>query len=75
MTENGDNVTRAELMAHLNPIKSDIWEIKSDVKILLRNDAGTIAVSNWKKFWVGAFGIAFLGLIVTVVTLAIQVAG
>lgn len=35
MTENGSTITRAELNAHLEPMRDDIREVKSDVKALL----------------------------------------
>lgn len=37
-------VTERELQAHLRPIKSDIWEIKGDVKTLLLSQAQSQAV-------------------------------
>lgn len=43
---NGSYVTRAELKAHLDPMKSDITEIKGDVKTLVLAQAGQKAVST-----------------------------
>lgn len=48
MTEN-EYVTRAELTAHLDPMKEDIAEIKSDVKSVLLVQAGTRAVEMKMK--------------------------
>ena len=42
--ENGNYVTRAELKAHLDPMKSDIHEIHGDVKTLLLAHAGDVAL-------------------------------
>jgi hypothetical protein len=51
-------VTREELDAHLTPMRSDIGEIKRDVKTLLGADAGSRAVSSWQRFWLGTFALA-----------------
>ena len=44
MSENGTYVTRAELKAHLDPMRQDISEIHADVKTLLLAHAGEVAV-------------------------------
>lgn len=49
MTENGNYVTRAELKAHLDPMKNDIAEIKGDVKTLVVAQAKEAAVSIWQR--------------------------
>lgn len=63
---NGNYVTRAELSANLTPIKSDVSEIKADVKILLAGAAGDRAVSGSRKYWL-ATGAVLLGSIWPVV--------
>lgn len=49
--ENGTYATRAELNAHLTPMKSDIAEIKADVKSLLLARAGSSAVADRRRFF------------------------
>lgn len=46
MTENGNYVTRAELKATVEPMRSDLTEVKADVKTLLAAQAGSRAVSG-----------------------------
>lgn len=41
---NGSYVSRAEMMAHLSPIRRDVAEIRMDVKSLLVSAAATQAV-------------------------------
>lgn len=43
MTDNGSYVTRAELAAHLGPMREDVQEIRDDVKSLLASQARTDA--------------------------------
>ena len=50
MTQNGGYVTRAELNAHIGPMKEDIAEIKDDVKTLLRSRDGGYAVAGLMRW-------------------------
>lgn len=67
MTENGSYVTRAELNAHLGPLRDDLHDIKTDVKKLLAAQAGGQTVSSWNRFLVGTV-IAFAGLAVAAIS-------
>ena len=49
MNENGSYVTRAELKAHLDPMKEDIGEIKEGVQTLLLERAGHQALAKSKR--------------------------
>lgn len=49
MNENGSYVTRAELSAHLTPIRQDIGEIKDGVQALLLDQAGREAIRKSKR--------------------------
>lgn len=68
-TENGNYVTRAEMQAHLAPMRDDISEIKGDVKSLLASNAGSRAVTRLLQFGV-VVGSSMLGAIATLVWLA-----
>lgn len=46
---NGSVVSRAELKAHLDPMRSDITEIKGDVKALLLANAVDRAASTRRR--------------------------
>lgn len=50
MTENANYVTRAELKAHLDPMREDIKAVGVDVKVLLLRSASTRAVGavGWR---------------------------
>lgn len=68
--ENGSYVTRAELRAHLEPIREDVAEIRTDVKSLLGFQAASAAISSWQRFWIGTAGVGGLGALATLVWLA-----
>jgi hypothetical protein len=59
MTTNGNYVTRAEMTAHISPMKEDITEMKADIKTLLKRDAGRKAITS--LFWRTSTVIATLG--------------
>ena len=63
MSENGSLVSRAEMKAHLDPMREDIREIKQDVKTLIIAQVGAQAIQSAKKDK-GARKIAWGGLIV-----------
>lgn len=71
--ENGNYVTRAELKAHLDPMKSDISEIHADVKTLLLAQAGDTAIEAKARDG-GARKLALSGLIVYVISLGVGIA-
>lgn len=50
MPENGSYVTRAELSAHLTPMREDITEIKKDVKTMLTAQAGWRGAADARRF-------------------------
>lgn len=49
MNDNGSLVSRAELKAHLDPMRSDINEIKQDVKTLIIAQVGAQAINTAQK--------------------------
>lgn len=70
MVENGSHVTRAELEAHMAPLRSDIREIKGDVKTLIEANAAGRAVSGYQRFIFGTIGVGGFGAVATLVWLA-----
>jgi len=66
-TENGNYVTRAELSAHLTPMRSDISEIKGDVKTLLARDAGVQAVSKYRRI-ITSHRLSWFAIFVSILT-------
>ena len=82
MTVNGSHVTRAELDAHLLPMREDISEIRDDVKTLLRSDAKhegmaveQIAWMHSRRWAIGITVGSFTGLIGSIATIAYLFAG
>lgn len=71
--ENGNYVTRAELQAHIVPMKEDIAEIHTDVKALLLAQAGDTAVEAKARDG-GARKLALGGLLVYVLSLGVGIA-
>lgn len=67
---NGNFVTRAELAAHLNPLREDVTEIREDVKALLASQAASRALTIWNRFLVGTVGLGCLGFVATLAWLA-----
>ena len=65
---NGNYVTWRELNLTLAPMRSDISEIKGDVKELLATRAGQAAVSSWQRFFFGTITLGVLLVIAGVVT-------
>lgn len=65
-----DYVTRAELKAHLDPMRTDIKEIRSDVKSLLGSQAGGQALSAWNKFLLAGVFLPSIAAIATLIWLA-----
>jgi hypothetical protein len=49
VSENGNNVSRAELQAHLDPIRATLWEVKADVKTLLLRQAASQGAVKEKR--------------------------
>lgn len=49
MNTNGSYVTRAELSAHLGPIRDDLSEVKGDVKMLLAGQAQQVGESQYGR--------------------------
>jgi hypothetical protein len=58
-TTNGSYVSRAELAAHLGPMKSDIREIRDDIK--------TFVSSSQNSSWLGDRGRALVNAVVPAV--------
>lgn len=56
-------VSRAELKAHLDPMRSDISEVKGDVKTLLQRSAGSKAVAGHVWRLVGVSATLFCGVL------------
>lgn len=73
MPSENDFVTRAELKAHIDPMKDDIHEIHTDVKTLLLAHAGEVAVEARVKD-TGARRMALAMLILYLVSATIGVA-
>ena len=67
---NGSFVSRAELAAHLEPIRDDVKEIRDDVKSLLRSQAASSALSSWNRFLFGTVCVGLIGAVATLVWLA-----
>lgn len=76
MSEN-EYVSRAELTAHLDPMKEDIAEIKGDVKSVLLVQAGTRAVEmkmkdhGARKIALGSLFLYLVSALIAVLTLAL----
>lgn len=68
--ENGHHVTRAELEAHLKPIREDVSEIRTDVKSLLASQAGQSALSAWHRAVLIPLSVGSVGALATLVWLA-----
>lgn len=66
-----DYITREELTAHLEPMRSDISEIKGDVKLLIGANAGAAAVKSYKTQHRGGF-VSWSAIVVAAVSAAIN---
>lgn len=71
--ENGNYVTRAELQAHIRPMKEDISDIAKDVRFVRDAFIADKAVKQVSKDW-GARKLALASLLVYVISASVGIA-